>query len=119
VAPVDRLNKHSLILSYATYLVMFGFIVCLVPLFEDKSKTVLFNLGICCWLGALLIALGTLFCYIWACKTTSVEDPMIKLAEYLDKFIVQKNKNSRRTQIVWKRGYQSLWIEVRKLTKSR
>jgi len=116
VAPADRLNKHSQILSYATYLIMFGFLVCLIPLFEDKSKTVLFNLGICCWLGAMIIAIGTLCSYIWACKTTSLEDPTIKLAEYLDRFVVQKNKLSRRTRLVWKRGYQSLWIEIRKVT---
>lgn len=103
------------IMKMAIFISVLGFFVAFYLLFSKPDLFILVFFVIGFWGFAVFLVFVALFYFL---KNSFFKDQRFgeewefKVTEYLNEAINQSNFNSEKTKLVWKRGYQSLWIEV-------
>ena len=84
--------------------------------FYDSELFLLLYFSLALWVIACFVAIIILIYYF---RSRAIKHKKMKFAErlrlYLEKIINENNRIKSITKLKWKRGYQSLWIEITKL----
>ena len=101
------------IMKMAMFISVLGFFVAFYLLFSRPDLYILVFFVIGFWSFAVFLIFIALFYFLknFFFKDQKL-DSQYKMSEYLNEAINQSNVNSEKSKLVWKRGYQSLWIEV-------
>lgn len=102
-------------LNFAVLMVVLGFIIGIYLIFFKPAQFLLFYFMIGFWGFAIILVFISLGYYLYSgSKSEKYYNFDFILKDYLDILFDEQNQNSTHTGIVWSRGYQSLWIELKK-----
>ena len=113
---LELITKNFSFVSQVAYFSLFfvcgGFAIGLYMLFLSPDTVILFILMLISWALGLITVIVTIVFYLKFIE--AIDSDEYNSAQKIDKLLSEVNLKSPLTGLVWKRGFQSLWIEVRK-----
>lgn len=106
------LEKYISAMDVSLVCTLAGFLCLCYIVFIDSSKVFLFYSAIGVWCLGIAWGLLSLASYGFEYHKSQNKSGLVNLASFIDSIVKKQNDMTDKTGTTWRRGYQSLWIEI-------